>query len=809
MLVPSPHFSSGLIDRPARPMFTCRRCGFSNLLLDMCLWCCWTSVEAKAEWAQSERLYYSTKSTHETSVSSRRRSRRISAPPKVFWHYPITPSPHRRRSEPTAGTYTSLPPPPRLERSVSSTGCDDIKTVAELRSGGVASPSSSTSRPPIYVTKTTTTSRQTANPPLRDGVMSSTKSCLQTTPAANGGRHSNTSSLRASSIRIILPPRPSSVGRPSTSPQARNDQHTQSALRLHYTQSRIRIESISTTGSSSPSTPTSTSSLISLPTIPGTPNIPSTFPHNITPSNMHSYTPHDCSHDTDTHDDNSRITVAIPELHCDDPAHRQKDSISQSEATRLSADGSSFMDLSPDASVDQAIEEDEIVDTAERDAPSPLPEVNVLPVAPVSDASITGMPFPTVPASIHRHEVTTTQFSAPSTLPDKTINTDFPTNAGRRGRDRASAPPPTHYGLQFLDLSDDSNEFTPSGKAHSIGGLPVRARTLIDRKRECLRVPEPEQIEPRRASHDEETKADEGQRERGERLAHGRSKSQPASSIRIGNPGRPYYSAIRPNMNVGASFSQPSSPIRPTYDSRPSSRGVSPRPGSSAAYLSTSYPASRASSPAPSSYPHFSHPKTKSFLDIDVLDDEEYLFSSLTPASALPPVYAQSYATSEPYIHRTGMGFSGMGLGLGSGVFGNPEVAIGPRPTSSAGYRESRELSRSDVEDPLEASLRHASMAARSRKDRFALSRVWRRKRESTPGSPSSLHMSDGDLGLENGTQSHKNEFGERFAVDLNKIKEMGKDVGKIGVDGVAEQMKKVGRGFRSLRSFVTIRRSR
>lgn len=418
------------------------------------------------------------------------------------------------------------------------------------------------------------------------------------------------------------------------------------------------------------------------------------------------------------------------------------------------------------------------------------------------------MPFPTVSASTERHEVKTIQPTASDTLPDKTINAIFPTNAGRRGRDRASAPPPTHYGLQFLDLSDDNNEFTPSGKAHSIGGLPVRARTLIDRQRECLRVPEPEQIEPRRASHDEERKADEGQRDRGERPAHGRSKSQPASSIRIGNPGRPYYSAIRPNMNVGASFSQPSSPIRTTYDSRPSSRGVSPRPGSSVAYLSTSYPASRASSPAPSSYHHHTHPKTKSFLDIDVLDDEEYLFSSLTPPSALPPVYAQSYATSEPYIHRTGMGFSGMGLGLGSGVFGNPEVAIGPRPTSSAGYRESRELSRSDAEDPLEASLRHASMAARSRKGRFALSRVWR-KRESAPGSPSSSHMSDRELGLGNGSQGHKNEFGERFAVDLSKIKEMGKDVGKIGVDGVAEQMKKVGRGFRSLRSFVTIRRSR
>ncbi|KAF9500063.1 hypothetical protein BDN71DRAFT_1263441 [Pleurotus eryngii] len=524
---------------------------------------------------------------------------------------------------------------------------------------------------------------------------------------------------------------------------------------------------------------------------------------------MLSYIPHDCSHDKDTHDDNSRITVAMPELHCDDPAYHRKDGINRNEAARLSADGSSFMDLSLDVSVDQAIEVGDIADTVERDASPPLPEVNVLPDTPGIDASIAGTPFPTVSTSIHRHEATT-QSTGSDILPDKTINATFPTNTGRRGRDRASAPPPTNYGLQFLDLSDDSNEITPtSGKAHSIGGLPVRARTLVDRKKECLRVPEPERTEPRRASHDEETKADDGQRDRGERPAHGRSKSQPASSIRIGNPRRPYYSAIRPNMNVGASFSQPSSPVRTTYDSRPSSRGVSPRPGSSVAYLSTSYPASRASSPAPSSYHNHAHPKTKSFLDIDVLDDEEYLFSSLTPPSALPPVYAQSYATSEPYIHRTGMGFSGMGLGLGSGVFGNPEVAIGPRPTSSAGYRESRELSRNDVEDPLEASLRHASMAARSRKDRFTLSRVWRRKRESAPRSPSSLHMSDRELGLGNGTQVHKNEFGERFAVDLSRIKEMGKDVGKIGVDGVAEQMKKVGRGFRSLRSFVTIRRSR
>lgn len=184
MLVPSPHFSSALIDRPPRPMFTCRRCGFSNFLLDMCLWCCWTSVEAKAQWAQSERFYYSTKSTHESSASSCRRSRRISAPPKVFWHHPITPNPYRRRSEPTTGTTTSLPPSSKSERSVSSTGCDDIETVAELRSGGVASPLPSlvpsTSGQPICVTKTATTSKQTADPPLHNGVMSSTKSvCLR------------------------------------------------------------------------------------------------------------------------------------------------------------------------------------------------------------------------------------------------------------------------------------------------------------------------------------------------------------------------------------------------------------------------------------------------------------------------------------------------------------------------------------------------------------------------------------------------------------------------------------------------------
>lgn len=272
------------------------------------------------------------------------------------------------------------------------------------------------------------------------------------------------------------------------------------------------------------------------------------------------------------------------------------------------------------------------------------------------------MPFPTVSTSIHRHEATT-HSTASDILPERTSNATFPTNTGRRGRDRASAPPPpTNYGLQFLDLSDDSNEITPtSGKAHSIGGLPVRARTLVDRKRECLRVPEPERTEPRRVNHDEEPKADEGQRDRGERPAHGRSKSQPASSIRIGNPGRPYYSAIRPNMNVGASFSQPSSPVRTTYDSRPSSRGVSPRPGSSAAYLSTSYPASRASSPAPSSY--HNHPKTKSFLDIDVLDDEEYLFSSLTPPSAtcLCPILRHIRAIHPP--DRNGFQWYGVRAG--------------------------------------------------------------------------------------------------------------------------------------------------
>ncbi|KAG5220142.1 hypothetical protein IMY05_C4667000500 [Salix suchowensis] len=289
--------------------------------------------------------------------------------------------------------------------------------------------------------------------------------------------------------------------------------------------------------------------------------------------------------------------------------------------------------------VKTAIEAGDIADTVERD----------------------GTPFPTVSTSIHRHEATT-QSTGSDTLPDTTINVTFPRTPG------AAAG-------TFLDLSDGSNEITPtSGKAHSIGGLPVRARTLVDRKRECLRVPE-----PKRTDHDgkprRRDKADEGQRDRGERPRM-----------------LPCVSRIFSRSFV---LSQP----------RPSQDEVVPR-----------------------------HRR---------LDDEEYLFSSLTPPSALPPVYAQSYATSEPYIHRTGMGFSGMGLGLGSGVYGNPEVAIGPRPTSSAGYRESRELFRNDVEDPLEASLRHASMAARSRKDRFALSRVWRRKRESAPGSPSSLHMSD------------------------------------------------------------------
>lgn len=51
-----------------RPLFTCKRCGFANTYIPLCLWCSWTSKGAQDDFELSQP-----------------RARRASAPPKVVW----------------------------------------------------------------------------------------------------------------------------------------------------------------------------------------------------------------------------------------------------------------------------------------------------------------------------------------------------------------------------------------------------------------------------------------------------------------------------------------------------------------------------------------------------------------------------------------------------------------------------------------------------------------------------------------------------------------------------------------------------
>ena len=52
-----------------RPLFTCERCGFSNVYIPLCLWCTWTSPDAASAF----------------KAATPRRSRRISSPSKAVW----------------------------------------------------------------------------------------------------------------------------------------------------------------------------------------------------------------------------------------------------------------------------------------------------------------------------------------------------------------------------------------------------------------------------------------------------------------------------------------------------------------------------------------------------------------------------------------------------------------------------------------------------------------------------------------------------------------------------------------------------
>ncbi|KAN0138801.1 hypothetical protein V8E53_003189 [Lactarius tabidus] len=52
-----------------RPLFTCKRCGFSNVYIPLCLWCTWTSPDTAAAF----------------KAATPRRSRHISSPSKTVW----------------------------------------------------------------------------------------------------------------------------------------------------------------------------------------------------------------------------------------------------------------------------------------------------------------------------------------------------------------------------------------------------------------------------------------------------------------------------------------------------------------------------------------------------------------------------------------------------------------------------------------------------------------------------------------------------------------------------------------------------
>ncbi|KAL0945474.1 hypothetical protein HGRIS_000960 [Hohenbuehelia grisea] len=166
------------------------------------------------------------------------------------------------------------------------------------------------------------------------------------------------------------------------------------------------------------------------------------------------------------------------------------------------------------------------------------------------------------------------------------------------------------------------------------------------------------------------------------RSVHTRSRSQP-SSVRIGHPQRPYYSIIRKNMQ----------PFSPPYSSQPPSparqRPMSLSPSELTPGLSPSSAlwSSRSSSPSPSSVAtptwvpasaaahsrcasrasSYGHHGPPSFLDVDV-DDEDYLFSSLTPAArAHPP---RGTCASDPYLGAGDAGsmYRPLGLNLGFGA---------------------------------------------------------------------------------------------------------------------------------------------
>ncbi|TFK35614.1 hypothetical protein BDQ12DRAFT_688036 [Crucibulum laeve] len=80
-----------------RPIFTCRQCGFTNTLIPLCLWCCWTSDDA-----------------HRQFELSTPRARRITAPARVFcnlavWGVTSSSHHHETRSYPTSVAPSKTP----------------------------------------------------------------------------------------------------------------------------------------------------------------------------------------------------------------------------------------------------------------------------------------------------------------------------------------------------------------------------------------------------------------------------------------------------------------------------------------------------------------------------------------------------------------------------------------------------------------------------------------------------------------------------------------------------------------------------
>jgi hypothetical protein len=77
-----------------RPQFHCQRCGFTNTLIPLCLWCTWTSEEAE----------------HEFELSMPR-ARRASAPPRVFFNngpYPTHVRPHDQKNASASSSGRSI-----------------------------------------------------------------------------------------------------------------------------------------------------------------------------------------------------------------------------------------------------------------------------------------------------------------------------------------------------------------------------------------------------------------------------------------------------------------------------------------------------------------------------------------------------------------------------------------------------------------------------------------------------------------------------------------------------------------------------